>query len=136
MQHTRHVLQPCQRQVGGLAQILFGEFSLCFAIGIPVDSTALFGFLAGGVGAALTMEGKGGYLIQPGKPGRVLDRQVPLLAQLTSGEFVDLVSSGPGQGRGGDVLHGHTLVRCVRPPLPNSGYLEIHRGNSQLRLLS
>ena len=74
MQHTRHVLQPCERQVGGLAQILFGECSLAFAIGVPVHSSALFGFLAGREGAALTVEGKGGYRIQPGKPGRILDR--------------------------------------------------------------
>ena len=96
-QHACDVLEPCQGEVSALAQILFGQLGTRCQVGRPVAVTTLFGFLACGIVAALAGEGKGGYLIEPGKPGGAVRGNPELLAVTGLVEFVDLGRGRPGQ---------------------------------------
>jgi hypothetical protein len=65
---VRSALQPCQAEVSRLAKILFREVFAHCEIGLPVAFASLFGFFARSILTAFAGEGKGGDLLQPGKP--------------------------------------------------------------------
>ena len=111
MQHPCDVLQPCQAEVNALAQVLFGELLTRCEIGRPIAITTLFGFLSRGIMAALAHEGKGGDLIQPGKPFQAV-RDNPEYSSITSlVEFVGLSYGRPRKRKCGDFRHRFPRVK-------------------------
>ena len=79
MQHTRDVLKTCKRQVSSLAEILFGEFPLAFAIGIPVASAASPAFFPDREPTCSPDKGKRGMLGQPASEGLLVSSREPPL---------------------------------------------------------
>ena len=110
-QHRCDVLQPCQAEVRGFAQILFGQLLARCQVGRPVAVTTLFGFLTSRKVAALAHEGKGGDLLEPGEPGRAVRNNPEPLAVVRLVEFVDRYRGRPGQRIHGDFRHRILLVR-------------------------
>ena len=110
-QQAGYVLKPCESEASRLPKILFGELLTSGQIGRPVPATALFGFLACSIAAALASEGKGGDSIQPGKPGRTLRSNPESLVVTGLVKFVFLCRGRPGQRVDGGFRHQIPLLR-------------------------
>ena len=111
MQCIRSVLKPFQGDVSGLPKILFGELGTPCEVSVPVAVTPLFGFLACRIAAALAGEGKGGDLLQPGKPGGTLRGNLQYSSVTRLVEFVGRCHRRPGQRIDGDFRLRIPLVR-------------------------